>query len=344
MAPATPAWIALLETAAWALAGGGLLTWLHMPAGALVGAMLAVAGAALARRPMTALPQLQSAAIMVIGAAVGAAVTPEMVRSAAAWPLSMAVMLLATGVTCWAGVQTFRRVGGSDGPTALFASMPGNMFGVLVMAEEYGADMPRVAVAQTLRLAVLAALAPTLLAVMGGPARPAAAPQGADPGGLAILALAVLAGWLLARRLRWPSPDFLGALAASALLHGSGLIATAPPPAVILVVSGLSGAFIGSRFRRVNHLALLRFLPATVAALLVMSAVSLSAGWLAGSLSGVGPLAGMLAFAPGSMDGMVAIALATGINPAYVAAHHVTRFGVLLLAMPLLRRWRTAGG
>ena len=71
-------------------------------------------------------------------------------------------------------------------------------------------------------------------------------------------------------------------------------------------------------------------------ALTVMAAVGLSAGWLAGRLTGVGPAAGMLAFAPGSLDVMVAIALALNAHPAYVAAHHTARFLGLIAALPWL--------
>jgi uncharacterized membrane protein AbrB (regulator of aidB expression) len=107
-----------------------------------------------------------------------------------------------------------------------------------------------------------------------------------------------------------------------------------------MAASAALGAIVGTRFAGVDPKALLRFLPTVLVALLAMTAIALAAGWGAGVLSGVGPVAGVLAFAPGSMDVMIAISLAVGATPAYVTAHQTARLLVLLAALPVFARRR----
>jgi hypothetical protein len=49
----------------------------------------------------------------------------------------------------------------------------------------------------------------------------------------------------------------------------------------------------------------------------------------------------MIAFAPGSVDAMMLLALALNLDPVYVGAHHLTRIFFVSLTMPLMAR-RTA--
>ncbi len=65
-------------------------------------------------------------------------------------------------------------------------------------------------------------------------------------------------------------------------------------------------------------------------------------GIAAGLLSGVGIAPGLLAYAPGSMETMIAMAVALNAHPAYVAAHHTVRLVILITTVPLMSAW--AGG
>jgi uncharacterized membrane protein AbrB (regulator of aidB expression) len=47
----------------------------------------------------------------------------------------------------------------------------------------------------------------------------------------------------------------------------------------------------------------------------------------------------MIAFAPGSVDAMMLLALALNLDPVYVGAHHLTRIFLVSLTMPLVARY-----
>ena len=46
----------------------------------------------------------------------------------------------------------------------------------------------------------------------------------------------------------------------------------------------------------------------------------------------------MIAFAPGSVDAMMLLALALHLDPVYVGAHHVTRIFLVSLSLPFMAR------
>jgi hypothetical protein len=245
-----------------------------------------------------------------------------------------------------AGYWIFRRFGGCDPVTAFFAASPGALSSVIILAEAEGAEMSRVASAQALRVACITAASPFLLTAFH--LHPNPLPVSATHAGIPEWALLLATGpfgWLLAEKLKWPSPAFLGPMALSGALHASGLIHVTIPRSVVVVAGAGIGAIVGTRFRGVPPGRLLAFFPPAAASFLLMGVIGLLAGWIAGEISGVGPMAGMLAFAPGSMDVLIAIALSSGQSPAYVAAHHTTRLLGVMAALPFIGpRLRPAPG
>lgn len=332
----------MFGTLALGALGATALGLLGVPAGPLVGAMVTVAAATLAGRK-TALPAwLQVALFMVVGTSVGASATPEALRSIASWPASLGVLLVATLAMYGAGYWVFRRFGGCDGITAFFAAAPGALSAVVVLAESEGAVMSKVAAAQALRVAAITAASPILLATFH--LHVSAMTTSFGHHGIAAWATlfaGAAAGWVLAERFRWPSPAFLGPMAVSALLHGTGWLHLAPPRPVVVIAGAGLGCLVGTRFRGVHLGRLLNFFPAAIGSFLVMGAIGVVAGGMAGRMSGVGPVAGMLAFFPGAMDVLIAIALSSGQAPVYVAAHHTARLLGVLAALPLFRPRRT---
>jgi membrane AbrB-like protein len=329
------------ETAA--IGGGGalLFTLLRIPAGAILGALLFTAAASLAGRrlgwPMT----IRNLLYFTTGLGAGASVTPAAVQAALIWPLSILALIVATVAMWGLGAVVFQRMAGVDSKTAVFATAPGALSAVMVLAEEQETDVVSVAVAQTLRISTLVAMAP--LALSFGHVTPLAGHDTPLIGGAlawAALLAASLAGYGVARRLKWPVPVFLGALLGSAAIHAGGVVTVGLPNWAFQAAAAGIGAVIGSRFAGIRVRDLVRLLPASLASLLVMALVAAPTGALIGWAIGVGPAAGLMAFAPGSMEMMVAVSLSLNAQPAYVAAHHVVRTLLLLAVLPALAaRW-----
>ena len=83
----------------------------------------------------------------------------------------------------------------------------------------------------------------------------------------------------------------------------------------------------------------LKFIGLSVLALLLATSLGCVAGAVFGVVSGVGAASGVLAFAPGSMELMVALGVSLDANVAYIVFHHLVRVIGLMMALPLLYGW-----
>ncbi len=155
-------WLRLAGTIAIASLGGGLATLAGLPASWLSGSMIAVTIASLAGLDTRPPVRLIEGVFLLIGAALGSGVTPELVRGAVSWPLSLAGLALSIAA-CVVGVRAFlMRVAGWDRQTAFFSAVPGALSYVLALASETGADIRKVAASQSIRVFLLVAVLPAV--------------------------------------------------------------------------------------------------------------------------------------------------------------------------------------
>ncbi len=334
--------LALAETVAVAVMGVTLAKAVHAPAAALIGAMVATAIAALAGRPMVLPEPLRKAGLFMLGLAIGAAATPETLRTAIHWPLSLLCLLAATAAMTWAAYASYRHFAKWDKPTAFFAAVPGALSTVLAVGAERGADMQRVAVAQSIRVVILAALAPLLIPALGMVKPHVLSHTAETPLMWAALLLGCLMAAFGAQRLKWPAPWLLGPFLASLLLHGSGVSHATVTGVGLDMAYGVLGVMAGARFAGSHVRDVARTAPFAILSLFLAAMVGLVLGALAGWLAHVGPAAGVLAFAPGGLEIMTALALLLHVSPAYVAIHHLVRFLAVNLALPLIAPRLTA--
>jgi hypothetical protein len=132
----------------------------------------------------------------------------------------------------------------------------------------------------------------------------------------------------------------LGAMVASALRHGSGLVEGGPPAWLQATGFVATGALIGSRFRGTSLAVLRGTLPGAVSSVLLALAFSAAFAALGSVLLGL-PFGRLwLAYAPGGVEAMAVMALALGLDPAFVGAHHVVRLLGLNLTAPVWGRAR----
>jgi uncharacterized membrane protein AbrB (regulator of aidB expression) len=122
----------------------------------------------------------------------------------------------------------------------------------------------------------------------------------------------------------------------SAAVHAPGLVHTRAPYGVLLVSGAVLGSMIGARFYGIKPRDIWRSLPACLGLIAVMAVIGIPIGIAVGTAVGVGPVAGLMAFSPGSMETMIAVSLALNAHPAYVAAHHLCRTLLLLAVVPAL--------
>lgn len=321
-----------------ALAGGAAFNGLGIPAGWLSGAMVAVAVLAGCNQAERLAGPVRIIAMLASGAAIGAGLTPQMLRGLGNYPASLLIMACAMLAITFSGAALMRRLPGFSRETAFFASVPGALSYVFLVAETTKADMARVAVVQVLRLFFLMAVLPTLVAKTGLTLAPALS-GASDPLWMAGLIFAAALGLgLIVERAGLAGGMMFGAMIVSGLAHATGLAPGHLPPVVAIAGQILVGAWAGSRFVGFDWALLGRIFFVSLGAFVATTALAIGFATGASWLLGTSFQACLLAFAPGGLEAMTLLAFALGIDPLFVGAHHLARFALISFALPIVAR------
>ena len=328
--------LSVLETLAIGTAGGLLFLLANLPGGLISGAMIAVGVAAIAGRPLSMPPILTQTVLVLLGISLGSLVSQQLLQHMGTYPLTIGLLALATFCATFGSSFYLQRVHGWDQTSAFLAGSPGALSQITMLAAEKGADVPAIAVVQTMRVIILTAALPLLLALTGiAPSSPhQVAAVIASPLELAVLIAAAIAVALLLRLLNFPASWMFGAMIGSSVLHGTGLIEGGLPPSIRGVALVGIGALIGTRFARMKTKTLLSHVNAALGSFAI--AIIISAVFVAviALTTHVRIADVIVAFAPGAMDAMLALALTLHIDPIFVGAHHLSRFVFVTIATP----------
>lgn len=325
-----------LETLAIGTIGGVVFLVAHLPGGLISGAMLAVAVAAMLGRRMAVPAHLTQAVLVLLGISLGSLMSRQLLQHIGAYPLTIGFLALATFGTTFGSSYYLQRVHGWDRTSAFLAACPGALSQIALLAVEKGADMPAIAVVQTLRVIILTAALPLVLVLTGltSASAPALATTVASPLELAALVAASVAVSLVIRWMRFPASWLFGAMIGSSVLHGAGLVDGGLPPIVRSIALIGIGMLIGSRFSRMKLSTLLHHFTAGLGSFAIAIVISTFFVTIVAWTTHVRFADILVAYAPGAMDAMLALALTLHIDPIFVGAHHLSRFIFVTLAIP----------
>ena len=325
------------------LLGGALLQWLHVSAATLFGplamALVLAARASPLRVPARALVFAQAVVGCMVARSLPLAMVGEMGRG---WPLfavSVASVVLLSVLLGWA----MARLRMLPGTTAVWGAFPGAATAMVLMSEDYGADVRLVALMQYLRVLMVGVVA-TTVARFWGPVHAAPPPvllAGAPLHWLAFgqtLLLAAGSAWL-ALRLRITAGALLVPMFVGVVAQGSGLLAIELPWWLLAGCYALVGWSIGLRFtpQMLRHAA--RLLPRVVAAIALLILACGGLAWLLAHLAHVDPLTAYLATSPGGADTVAIIAAGSAVDLPFVMAMQAGRFMMVAFCGPALARF-----
>lgn len=344
-APASRLLSALLALTLGSL-GGALFAWLGVPLAWMLGSLSANGVAAIAGLPAALPPSLRGVTLAVLGTFLGSTFTLELFERVGTWPWSIAATLLVVALLVAVSVCYYRLAAGFDRLTALFSSTPGGLSAMVALGGASGGDPRRIALTQTLRVVIVVFAIPALVA--SNAALPPEPVTVTDPAaGMALqpwlqwplLAAGVAGAVLLTRRLRLPAAELIGALAASAALHVTGLVTLPLPTPLVLAALCVLGASIGCTFRGFRVRELLQVgRHALVVVAVMLALIALAARLISDALQ-LDYLAVLLALAPGGIAEMSLIAIAFDIDPLFVTTHHLARVVIILTAAPIAASW-----
>lgn len=323
-----------------ATAGGALAHVLSVPLAWMIGAMTAIAAAGCLGFRAPAMAPGRVAALIVLGTALGQAFTAPVLRAVSA---ALPALVLGGLAAILAGALVARataRLAGSDARTAYFCSVPGGIIVMVVLAARAGADVAAVTLSQTLRMAMVVLLYPPVLALAGarGDSVFAFDPPPVVLAWIVPLLAATTAGALLLRRLGAANPWMLGPIAVALGLAATDLSPTGLPRPLTDAAQVLMGASLGARLTPDFLLGSRRLALASVAGVLLLSALMVAAALALAGGFGL-PLASVvLGMAPGGMPEMAITAKVLNLGVPLVLAFHLVRTLLCnLLVGPLWR-------
>ena len=333
-------WLAVPATLATGTAGALIATFLHFPAAFLTGPAIAVTLAGLFGLPLSIPMPLRNICFVAIGMIIGSGVSPETLEAARHWPLSFIGLVVNLVIIMQAAWMLLIKVWRFDRKTALFAAIPGHLSYALSLASETsGGSLVTVGMIQSMRILSLTLLVPFSVAAMG--LTPENVVLVRPVMGLAWLTgtlLVALAVGMVFLRLNMPAAFLMGGIAAAAASHLTGIASGVVPQWIVVPCFVILGSLIGTRFSNISLYVLRRALLAAMAVTALTFAISMISAIVVSELTGLDIKQMFLAYAPGGLETMIAIAVNLKIDPTFVAGHHVFRLLVLLVLIPLFLR------
>ena len=318
--------------------GAALFALLGLPLPWLIGALVATTLASFAGVPQAVPGGLRQVMIAVLGVMLGTAFTPERLEGALAWLPSLATLPLYVVTVGGLIFLYLLRFAPFDRTTAFFAATPGGMSEMIALSDQLGGDQRAVALIQATRLLFIVSMVPFLAQGLGVPAAqrpPVTLDVAFDLWELGLLAAVGVVGYLLAARIRLPAASFVGPLIGSTIAHLAGWIETEPPFVIMAAAQLVMGASVGARFSGTPFRLIVRALALGAGGTMLMLVITLAFGAALHALTGLSLGLLLLAFMPGGFTEMSLIALAMGVDPAFVVTHHSCRvFLVILIALP----------
>jgi membrane AbrB-like protein len=323
--------------------GGAVANYFNVPLAWMLGALFVTMFARVAGAPIDVPIWVRAAFLILIGLFLGESFEGVKVAELLQWPISIAAAMLYVPVATACAFVYYHHVVGEQKMTAICSSIPGGLIAVVVVSGSLGADERQVALAQSLRIAIVVVMAPLVaFGLLGYPAPDDAAIASRaliELDDLAILIAGALVVMWVMQRYRVPIPYMVGPLLASAGLRLAGLVEGVLPHHLVEVALVVTGSSIGTRFYGVSPSRLFRFGLLTLGGTSVLMGVSALFALAVSALTGQEFLVALLAYAPGGVAEMSLIALAIDANPGFVAIHHVARIVFVLLSVPLLTAW-----
>ena len=329
--------ISVIRAIAVGTAGGTLCFVIGVPAPWLAGSLVATIIAIYSNQQLDLPKFLQAAAFILLGIQTGTAVNTETVARAAQWPLSIVCLGVTVVFIVWACMFYYERYRYWNRPTALFASLPGALSIVILLASTSGADMRRVTISQCVRLVFLIAALPVVIVFISPPPVVTSSTAAmASIQEIIILVGASAAAGLLFAWLKVPAGLMLGAALMSAALGLSGVVHGGAPNSILIPANIILGVMIGLRFKGISWPELRMALGDGFAGFVIAMVIAVVGAVVTSTVADLPLALTLLAFAPGGLEAMTIMAFALNLDPAYVAAHQVARYIGLVLLMPVV--------
>ncbi len=318
--------------------GGAIFFVLNFPLAWMLGAMCIATVASLRGRDVSVNETFRKIMTAILGVMLGCGFSTDTLAAMTRWSGGLALLLISIVISMILVYLFYRRVGRLDPVTAYFSAAPGGINVMYEIGQERGGNGSVIALIHASRILILVMTVPMIFRFSGGfDSSAQMAPLFGnfnDLIGDGWLLLAAVLGYIGGRLCRLPAYHLMGPLAATAFVQMAGITDVAPPMILVyaaqLVIGTAMGArFLGTRFSDIRNVIALSF-----ASTALMVGIAAAFAWAFADAIGVSGAGIVLAFSPGGLAEMSLVALALGIDVAFVSTMHVIRIALIIAIVP----------
>ncbi len=333
-------------------AGAAFFVVAKLPLPWFLGALTATLIASVLGVPLIPPARLGQVLRAVLGVAIGSAFTPEILSRGAPMIVSLLGLLPWMAILVGGGYWFFSRRAMYDPMTSFFASVPGGLSDMVMIAEEMGADARAVTLIQLSRNVLVVFALPLYLqwhehiavARQAFTAKSHLTDLSIDSAA-ELLLLAVVGVWF-GKKLGIAGAAIIGPMILSGLSHVAGWTTASVPFEIMTPTQILLGILLGYKFRGLTWLEF----RTTLASGLLFSAgllvLALLVSEIVSHFSGYSSMLTLMAYAPGGQAEINLLAFALHADVAFIAIHHLARIALVMLSAQVMvrlhRKWTAA--
>ena len=325
------------------LVGATLFMYLRLPLPWLLGSMCICTILALLKAPLLPPLRARPAMIAVLAVMLGSRFAPDFIDRASDWLLSLSLLSAYIAIVAAVTIPYLQRVAGYDRVTAYFSAMPGGLNEMVIVGGAMGGDERKISLVHATRILLVVFIVPFWFQLVNGIQIGDRSSFGVSftetpPLDFLLLGLCIAIGWRIAKAVRLPAPQFFGPLLLSAALHLSGFSEAEPPSELVNLAQLVIGVTVGARFVGTATRDVLRSIGFGIVNTSMILGICGAFAYSLHKVTDVNVAAMILAYAPGGMPEMSLIALAMGLDVAFVVTHHAMRAAVIFIGTPLVFR------
>ncbi|WP_169544789.1 AbrB family transcriptional regulator [Sneathiella aquimaris] len=329
-----------LKSLAFGTIGGGVFFYFDLPLAWMMGSMCLLTVLSVKGVDLAVYPPLRQVMTSVLGVMLGSSFSPDTLNNLMVWGNGLVILMLSVVLSMTAAYFYFRTVGGFDRTTAYFSSAPGGFNVMYEVGEAKGGDGRKIALIHATRVLLLVMTVPLVfrygVQTHGQTTELPLFGTLEDLPGYGWLLVAAIVGYVAGKKLKFPAYHLMGPLLVAALFEMSGFITAKPPMVLVYLAQLVIGSAIGLRFLGTSVSQIRNIILLSIGSTGIMMIIATTLAFLATSFTGISVAGLVLALSPGGLAEMSLVALALGIDVAFVSIMHVIRIAVIIAVIPVL--------
>jgi len=328
-----------LHSLALGAVGGALFFALDLPLAWMLGSMCFMTFFAIRGLDLTVYPPLRQVMTAVLGVMLGSSFSTETIEKISIWSNGLLLLFICVILSMMVTYFYFRKIGHFDRVTAYFSSAPGGFNVMYEVGEEKGGDGRKIALIHATRVLLLVMVVPLTFRftvdVTQNSEELSLFGKWEEIDEYFWLLLAAIAGYFGGKLIKLPAYHLMGPLIVAAILEMTGFVSVKPPMILVYAAQLVIGTAIGLRFLGTTVQEVKNVILLSIGSTGLMMIISAVLAVIFTTFVGISVPGLILALSPGGLAEMSLVALALGIDVAFVSVMHVIRIAAIIALVPL---------